>query len=198
MLWSTYQSSCSYSLRHWQMFSLTGSKLLQWYYLAGMVFLCMCVHTEVSKGQLAGCGLQRWLWLGGSGGETAGVAAISSQVLPLTSTPQLSSPPTSLSPFCLHSVRGRDGICYGERLTALMHISLNATLPAVTIRKEHMLKLGTTSEELLHSQCSPFFTLYSTHGRCAFEVIVTVIWTELKYGSVWLILMHLRWIPLPG
>lgn len=102
MLWSTYQSSCSYSLRHWQMFTLTGSKLLHWYYLAGMVFLCMCVHTEVSKGQLAGCGLQRWLWLGGSGGETAGVAAIRSQVLPVTSTPQLSSPP--LPPHFLLSV----------------------------------------------------------------------------------------------
>lgn len=56
-----------------------------------------------------------------------------------------------------------------------MHISLNATLPAITIRKEHMPELGTTSDDLLHSQSSPFFVAYSTHGRCAFEVIVTVI-----------------------
>lgn len=43
----------------------------------------------------------------------------------------------------------------------------------------------------------PVFVLYST-GKCAFDVIVAVIWTELKCGSVWLILMHLRWIPLPA
>lgn len=43
----------------------------------------------------------------------------------------------------------------------------------------------------------PVFVLYS-RGRCAFDVIVAVIWTELKCGSVWLILMHLRWIPLPA
>lgn len=105
----------------------------------------MCVCARGSVGQLAGCGLQRWRWMGGSGGETAGVATIGSQVLSVTSTPPL--PPTSVPPFCLHSVRGRCGICYGERLTALMHISLTATLPAVTIRKEHMPEPGTTSEE---------------------------------------------------
>ncbi|KAG7223321.1 hypothetical protein INR49_015677, partial [Caranx melampygus] len=55
----------------------------------------------------------------------------------------------------------RGGICYGERLTALMHISLTATLPAITIRKEHMPELGTTSEELLHSR-SHFFVAYSS------------------------------------
>lgn len=54
-----------------------------------------------------------------------------------------------------------------------MHISLTATLPAVTIRKEHMPELGTTSEELLHSR-SHFFVAYSTHFMCVFEVIVTV------------------------
>lgn len=155
--------------------------------------MCVCVWGSV--GQLAGCGLQRWRWLGGSGGETAGVATIGSQVLSVTSTPPL--PPTSVPPFCLHSVRGRCGICYGERLTALMHISLTATLPAVTIRKERMPEPGTTSEELLHSQ-RHFFVTYSTRWRCACEVIVTVIWTELKCGCVWLILMHLRWIPLPA
>lgn len=52
--------------------------------------------------QLAGCGLQRRRWLGGSEGETAGVATIGSQVLSVTSTPPL--PPTSVPPFCLHSV----------------------------------------------------------------------------------------------
>lgn len=126
--------------------------------------MCVSVYggecVQGSIGQLAGCGLQRWLWLGGSGGETAGVATTGSQVLSVTSTPPL--PAASVPPFCLHSVRGRGGICYGERLTALMHISLHATLPAVTIRKEHMPELGTTSEELLHSQSPPFFYLSPT------------------------------------
>lgn len=88
----------------------------------------------------------------------------------VTSTPLLS--PTS-APHLPSAVRGRGGICYGEKLTALMHISLTATIPAVTIRKEHMPELGTTSEELLHSR-SLFFVTYSTHLMCAFEVIVTV------------------------
>lgn len=117
--------------------------------------MCVCVCALGSIGQLAGCGLQRWRWLRSSGGETAGVATIGSQVLSVTSTPPL--PPASVPPFCLHSVRGRGGICYGERLTALMHISLNATLPAVTIRKEHMPGPGTTSEDLLRSQSHFFF-----------------------------------------
>lgn len=70
-----------------------------------------------------------------------------------------SAPPPSphLLSLCLHSVRRRDGVCYGEGLTALSHISLNATLPAVTIRTEHMPKLGTTSEALFCSRSSPCF-----------------------------------------
>lgn len=63
---------------------------------------CVCVCVRGSIGQLAGCGPQRWRWLGGSGGETAGVATIGSQVLSVTSTPPLSSRlgPSLLSPFC--------------------------------------------------------------------------------------------------
>lgn len=45
----------------------------------------MCVCFGI--GQLAGCGPQRCRWSGGSGGETAGVATIGSQVLSVTSTP---------------------------------------------------------------------------------------------------------------
>lgn len=57
-----------------------------------------------------------------------------------------------------------------------MHISLSATLPAVTIRKQHMPELGTTSDELLHRRSSPLlFVALSRRGRCTFEVIVTVI-----------------------
>lgn len=140
--------------------------------------MCVWECVQGSVGQLAGCGLQRWWWLGGSGGETAGVATIGSQVLSVTSTPPL--PPTSVPHFCLHSVRGRGGICYGERLTALMHISLNATLPAVTIRKEHMPELGTTSEELLHSQIPLSFLFWSP---------TVCIWSDcdshLKRTEVW-------------
>lgn len=65
------------------------------------VSVCLCVVGSI--GQLAGCGLQRWQWSGGSGGETAGVATIGSQVLCVTSTPPLprtSAPPSLLSPFC--------------------------------------------------------------------------------------------------
>lgn len=125
--------------------------------------VCVCVFALSSTGQLAGCGLLRWRCLGGSGGETAGVATIGSQVLSVTSAPP-STPsllPTSVPPFCLYSVRERCGVCYWGRLTALMHISLTAALPAVTIRKEHMPELGTTSEEP-DSASRPFFVTYST------------------------------------
>lgn len=79
------------------------------------------------------------------------MATIGSQVLSVTSTPQLLFLPTSLPPPLPPFCHWRDGICYGEGLTALRHISLNATLPAVTIRKEHMPGPGTTTEELLYS-----------------------------------------------
>lgn len=145
---------------HWEQAIL----LILFCKLSLSIYTCVCARVCMlgSIGQLAGCGLQRWRWLGGSEGETAGVATIGSQVLSVTSTPPL--PPTSLHPFCLHSVRGRCGICYGERLTALMHISLTATLPAVTIRKEHMPEPGTTSEELLRSH-RHFFLSHTVHAK---------------------------------
>lgn len=188
------------------MFFLTGNKPFHWYYFCKRrVFVCMCVSGSIGpisrmwSTEMAVVGRQwrRNSWCGHNWVTGSVCNLHTSPPLPLLSLP------ASVPPFCLHSVRGRGGICYGERLTALIHISLTATLPAVTIRKEHMPEPGTTSEELLHSHCffCFFFFLrvaYSTCWRCAFEVIVTVIWTELKCGSVWLILMHLRWIPLPA
>lgn len=96
-----------------------------------------------------------------------------------------SLPPTSALPLYLHPVRGRCGICYGERLTALVHI----TLPAVTIRKEHIPEPGTTSQQLLHSH--RHFSRFSS--LCPLQYMLKVcIWSDsgghLNRTEMWLCL----------
>lgn len=91
-----------------------------------------------------------------------------------------SSPSPLLSPFC----QGERWHLLWERLTALMHISLTATLPAVTIRKEHMPELGTTSEGAAPQSEPLFCRLQYTFKVC--------IWSDcdsrLNGTEVWLCL----------
>lgn len=205
MFWSTYQSSRNYSLRHQQMFFLTWNKPFHWYYLASTLFVCACVsrrmcvsvcarqHRPISRMWSAEMAVVGRQWRGNS---WCGHNWVTGSVCNLhTSTSSCISPSPSVS-ILSGGVQEEEeegggvlvvvgvGICYGERLTALMHISLTATLPAVTIRKEHMPELGTTSEELLHSR-KPLFC------RLQFSLKVC-IWSDcdshLNGTEVWLCL----------
>lgn len=108
-----------------------------------------------------------------------------------TSSPSHLSP-SLLSPFC-----------HGGDVAFVMGRGWQLSCTSVSLPLSQPSLLGKClSLAQLQRSCSTardtFFVTYSTCWRCAFEVIVTVIWMELKCGCVWLILMHLRWIPLPA
>lgn len=119
-----------------------------------------------------------------------GSAVTSTPLLSPTSVPHLSSAVSILS---------------GGEVAFVMVRSWQLSCTSVSLPLSQPSPLGKStcpSLAQLQRSCSTvratFFVAYSTHLMCAFEVIVTVSWMELKCGCVWLILIHLRWIPLPS